>query len=77
MSLKAEYKPFDKFLAQGRSFIESPGVITGMAFDDAIVAYKRYVISQLHDEPLSFKLNDLDKAVRSQDMELCHDSLKR
>ncbi|MEJ1296581.1 MAG: hypothetical protein RNU03_15595 [Candidatus Sedimenticola sp. (ex Thyasira tokunagai)] len=69
MSLKAEYKPFEKFLQQGRSFIESPGAISGMEFDDAVVSYKRYVISQLHDEELSFKLNDLGKAVRNQEME--------
>ncbi len=77
MSLKAEYKPFEKFLQQGRNFIESPGAISGMEFDDAVVSYKRYVISQLHDEELSFKLNDLGKAVRNQEMELPLRYLKR
>ncbi|MES9856281.1 MAG: hypothetical protein ABW166_06735 [Sedimenticola sp.] len=69
MSLKAEYKPFEVFVERGRRFIESPGAISGMEFDDALVSYKRYVISQLHDEALSFKLNDLGKVVRSQEMD--------
>lgn len=69
MGLKADYNPYEAFVTKGRIFIESPGVISGMDFDDAVVAYKRYVISQLHDEPLSLKLNDLGKCVRSQDMD--------
>lgn len=69
MSLKAEYKPFENFLTQGRRFIDSPGAISGMDFDDAVVTYKRYVISQLHDEPLSIKLNALGKAVRNQEVD--------
>jgi len=69
MGLKTDYNPYEAFVTKGRTFIESPGVISGIEFDDAIVAYKRFVLSQLHDESQALKLNELGKCVRAQDVD--------
>ncbi|OQX30374.1 MAG: hypothetical protein B0D96_08045 [Candidatus Sedimenticola endophacoides] len=69
MGLITDYKPYESFLASGHAFFEAPGVMSSMEFDDAVVVYKRYVNSQLHDEAMGFKLNDLGACVRKLDVE--------
>ncbi|MES9879232.1 MAG: hypothetical protein ABW162_18285 [Candidatus Sedimenticola sp. PURPLELP] len=66
MSLKVAYNPFEAFVKRGDAYVEKPGVVNGIEFDDATVALKRHVISQLHDEELALKLNRLGELIRKQ-----------
>ena len=43
------------FSDKAQAFLDSPGLVSGIDFDDAAVTLKRYVLSELHDQELGSK----------------------
>ena len=66
MTLKKENDPVAAFIQSGESYLANPGVMSGIAFDDAAVVLKRHLYSVTDDEAVINKLNGLPKMIRSQ-----------
>lgn len=58
-----------KFLDLGTRYRDSQDVMAAMAFDDATINLKRYVLSQLHDQALGSELARLPKLIRNRDQD--------
>ncbi|HOP16260.1 MAG: hypothetical protein KDI22_03520 [Gammaproteobacteria bacterium] len=56
------------FSEKAQSFLDNPGLVSGIDFDDAAVTLKRYVLSQLHDQALGSKLAQFPKLIRQLDV---------
>ena len=69
MSLLAQTDPVMAFIQAGQRFIEAPGAISGMTFDDASVCLKTHVRTLEDNEDLTLMLNRLVPMIRQQDME--------
>lgn len=74
MSLIHQTDPVSDFIEQGRKFIDAPGAVSGMAFDDAVVKMKRHALSQLKDEELAMALGRLARLIRDQEMDALRDA---
>ncbi len=72
MSIKFKSDPLGAFCQRGRKFLEAPGAISGMEFDDAVVNLKRYLLSQLHNRELAVTVGKLGPLIRNQEVDaLC------
>ena len=69
MTLAKEKDPVSSFIQSGESYLANPGVMSGMAFDDATVVLKRHLFSVMDDESVTTKLNQLSKLIRQQEKE--------
>jgi ribosomal 50S subunit-associated protein YjgA (DUF615 family) len=69
MSLEKEKDPVSSFINCGESYLTKPGVISGIALDDAAVVLKRHLLSIQDDHALIDRLNALGKSIRSQDLD--------
>ena len=56
------------FHDKASAFLQSPSLITGLALDDATVTLKRYVLSELKDQPLASTLARFPKLIRALDV---------
>ena len=56
------------FSDKAQAFLDSPGLVSGIDFDDAAVTLKRYVLSELHDQELGSKLAQFPKLIRQLDV---------
>ena len=66
MSLLNPQNPIDIFIQSGRSYLQSPNAITGIEFDDAVVALKRHSLVQLDDHELHTMLGKFGGLIRNQ-----------
>lgn len=69
MSLLNPGNPAELFIQCGRRFLASPGPVTGIEFDDAVIALKRHAHLQLHDEELAAALLPFSRLIREQAVE--------
>jgi hypothetical protein len=56
------------FREKAREFLQSPNLMTGLALDDATVTLKRYVLSEMKDQPLASTLARFPKLIRMLDV---------
>lgn len=56
------------FSDKAQAFLDNPGLVSGIDFDDAVVTLKRYVLSELHDQELGSKLALFPKLIRQLDV---------
>lgn len=56
------------FQAAAEAFLSQPNAMTGIDFDDAVVALKRYALSELKDQELGSELARLPKLIRALDV---------
>jgi hypothetical protein len=56
------------FRDKARAFLESPNLMTGLELDDASVTLKRYVLTELKDQPLASTLARFPKLIRALDV---------
>ena len=57
------------FREKAQAFLNEPGLMSGIDFDDATVTLKRYVLSEMHDETLGSLLARFQKLIRQLDVE--------
>ena len=55
------------FSARAHAFLGEPNLVQGIAFDDAVVTLKRYVLTELHDQELASVLAGFQKLIRAMD----------
>ena len=55
------------FSARAHAFLGEPNLVHGIAFDDAVVTLKRYVLTELHDQELASLLGRFQKLIRAMD----------
>ena len=55
------------FSACAQAFLGEPNLVHGIAFDDAVVTLKRYVLTELHDQELASMLARFQKLIRAMD----------
>lgn len=56
------------FRDRAAEFLHSPNLMSGLALDDATVTLKRYVLSELKDQPLASILARFPKLIRALDV---------
>ena len=69
MSLLNQANPIEIFSRCGERFLASPSPISGMEFDDAVVALKRHANVALGDEQLAASLAPFARLIRDQEIE--------
>ena len=67
MTLESEKDPVSSFVSCGEAYIANPGVMAGLALDDALVVLKRHLMTELGEHTLIDQLNVLGKSLRNQD----------
>ena len=55
------------FSARAHTFLGEPNLIHGIAFDDAVVTLKRYVLTEMRDQELASVLARFQKLIRAMD----------
>ncbi|MGB5201465.1 MAG: hypothetical protein WBN68_06120 [Sedimenticolaceae bacterium] len=55
------------FSVRAHAFLGEPNLIHGIAFDDAVVTLKRYVLTELRDQELASLLGRFQKLIRAMD----------
>ena len=63
------------FSNAARAFLEQPSPITGIDLDDAVVALKRYVLSELHDQDTASLLARFPERIRVLDTAVLADMI--
>jgi hypothetical protein len=56
----------DNFVRRGRRYLENPGAIAGMEFDDAAVAMRSQAGAHLQDSELATRLGQFGALIRQQ-----------
>jgi len=69
VSLLNPANPIDIFIECGQRFIATPNPVSGIEFDDAVVALKRHARVQLGDEALATSLEPFARLIRDQAVE--------
>ena len=65
--IESKQQLMGRFSDAARAFLEQPGPITGIDLDDAAVALKRYVLSELHDQETASLLARFSAQIRALD----------
>ncbi len=53
MMIESKSQLVDDFRTKADAFLAAPSVGSGIAFDDAAVTLKRYVLTEMHDQALA------------------------
>jgi hypothetical protein len=75
--IESEEQLLGDFRAKAEAFFASPNPLTGIDFDDATVAFKRYVVSVLGDQALASVLASFQKPIRQLDVDALRELLAR
>lgn len=67
MSDKDAQSRFLDFLVQARDYAQTPGVMAGLALDEASVRLRQVALSELKDVELGRHMEQLLKLIRHQD----------
>ena len=65
--IETKQQVVENFSARAHAFLGEPNLIHGIAFDDAVVSLKRYVLTELHDQELASLLGRFQKLIRAMD----------
>ncbi len=68
MMIESKSQLVDDFRTKADAFLAAPSVGSGIAFDDAAVTLKRYVLTEMHDQALASLLARLPKLIRALDV---------
>ena len=66
--IESREQVLENFFSRARAFLESPGLLSGIDFDDATVTLKRYVLTELKDQELASTLARFQKLIRALDV---------
>lgn len=75
--IESEEQLLGDFREKAEAFFASPNPLTGIDFDDATVAFKRYVVSVLGDQALASLLASFQKPIRQLDVDALRELLTR
>ena len=65
--IESKEQLLDGFSNAAKAYLEQPNPITGIDLDDAAVALKRYVLSELHDQEAASLLARFAGRIRALD----------
>lgn len=65
--IESKEELLDSFSTAAKAFLVQPGPMTGINLDDAAVALKRYVLSELSDQDTASLLARFPKLIRALD----------
>mgnify|MGYP000609160693 CR=1 FL=1 len=65
--IESKQQVLDNFREKARAFLADPNAINGIDLDDAAVALKRYVLSEMRDQETASLLARFPKLIRALD----------